>query len=113
MNYLSKINSKEFKKFRDSKGDFSIKFRINSWINLLSSKKEFDRFFNIEEDASGFRKVSLEDVSVFRVEELDRDKWGLFLANCKKSKMSGNYAINLLIEEYNKRGDLFLIKIGV
>ena len=111
MNYQAKINSAEFEKFRNSKGRVSISFRITSWIHLLSNKKEFDRFFNIEENVSGFRRLNVDDGSKFRVEGLDRDKWRLFLGHCKESKMFGNYAINLLVQEYNKRGDLFLIKI--
>jgi len=113
MDYLSKINSEEFKKFKKEHGFLSINARINYWIEYLSDAKKFNSFFKDDAELDADIGRSKEIVSTYRVRDIDAGNWTAFKDNCSNKDMYANDAINVLVMRYNRKGDLFTVKIKV
>lgn len=113
MNYLAQITIPEMEKFKNNKKGLGISKRACYWIGYLTSKKEFDLFFEDWEGNPNFKRMNLEDTTQFQIFGLDRNKWAKFGVYCSDIGMSRNYALNLLIEEYNRKGKLFRINLSL
>lgn len=113
MFYNAKLEIEEFNKMIDNKNGHSIKFRIASWIEHLSNKRIFSMFFK-EHKSKIFKKTDLSNHKVYSI-EVNKEDWELFQENCDNYRFSANYALNILVIEYNKskEGFLFEIKIKV
>ncbi len=115
MSYLMKVNNNEFKKLKNNKGNISIRFRISGWISHLSDRDNFLDFFNeerIERCSEKWYPESGIDRTCYTI-EMDGDDWVAFLKNLREQGMYANNALNELVKEYNKNGNLFEIKVGV
>ena len=115
MFYLAKIDNEEFEKFKNKKGEISIKFRMAGWIKKLSNEWHFNRFFTEERKKRCSEKwpTDVEDTRKYYSVIIDEKDWRLFFDNCRSVKIYANSALNELIKEYNLNGDLFEIKIKV
>lgn len=116
MFYLSKIDAEQFEKLKGKKGELSIKFRMAGWIKKLSDKDEFDNFFKTMARVKRCSVKYPTDVVDTRKHysiEVDENDWEKFKTNARERGIYANSALNELVKEYNRRGDLFEINIKV
>lgn len=114
MYYLAKFDIATFDVFKTKKNNLSIKFRIAKWIDHLADEKNFKKFFEKPKKDSKGVKMDISNCKNYTI-EVDKKNWELFLKNCNNYKISGNYALNLLIKEYieTDEGYLFVINLKV
>jgi len=112
MLYLSKIEKKNYNQFKKNKGDFSIKFRMNAWINHLNNEFIFKDVFSEYIDEDGYKKMELNNHVAYKL-EVDDQAWSGFQKNCESVGISANLALNKLVEKFNNEGSLFEVKVLV
>jgi hypothetical protein len=113
--YQGQFNPSKIKKIGRVSGDFSVTLRVNLWLQHLSDETEFDKFFRTGKDSDPgdkMKKMSTENLERYTL-QLDQKYRKPFQKNCRKNKMSLNYALNLLVDKYCKEGKLFEIKIWI
>lgn len=110
MYYLANLNKEKYLHLKETHKHPTVGFVLNQWVNHLADRKNFSEFFNHKMEMTkmdsvvGYHKIKL---------IVNREKWTAFLKNCREYNMSGNYVLNLLLEEYSKKGHLFKIEITV
>jgi len=114
MNYLAKLDKEkvgEIKRF----DDYPLKLRFDLWIRHLSDEENFYDYFipeNPSEEPILFKKVRDKTLSKFTL-SLDREYWSKFNNLCRTNRMSGNYALNLLVDDFVENGTLFNVTIAI
>lgn len=114
MIYPAKIEKNRYAEFRKYKNDMAFSVRVGKWIEHLSNKTEFKKFFMTfpKEDAIIYRTVGAKNESTQLKVQVDEDAWMKFRTMAGEHGMSGNYAINFLVDAYIKaKGkDLFIVQ---
>lgn len=109
MSYLLKVDSKEYSKYKNKKkkekSQYSLKFRVNCWVVLLSEKKKFDELMNNINRDDLIRDKT--DVTAYKIIFEEKTNWMLFLNNCKHHEIYASDLLNYLLKKYNKEGALF------
>jgi hypothetical protein len=111
MKYLAKLDIEKMQNLK-VEGGFSIRLRLSFWVKHLSNENNFNNFFNIKDTTGLLKKMKTKDLNSYTI-SVDDDEWKNFKKLCRDNKMSANYALNQLVDEYTKRGNLFEVKIWV
>tara|TARA_R110002020_G_scaffold232212_3_gene443751 strand:- start:1872 stop:2210 length:339 start_codon:yes stop_codon:yes gene_type:complete len=112
MNYLAKLDKEKvdyIKKF----DNYPLKLRFDLWVKHLSDETNFNDYFIPEENEVGlFKKVRCKKLTNYTL-DLDRSNWVKFNKLCRSNKMSGNYALNLLVNDFVENGNIFTVSISI
>ncbi len=114
MNYLAKLDKEkvaEIKRF----DNYPLKLRFDLWVRHLSDEDNFYEYFIPEqtsEEPSLFKKAKAKGLTNFTL-DLDRGYWSSFNKLCRANRMSGNYALNLLVDDFVENGTLFNVTIAI
>ena len=84
------------------------------WIKHLSDEGNFRDYFALNQSKSEslFKKVRGKGLVSYTL-DLNREDWNKFNKLCRSNKMSGNYALNLLVDDFVERGCLFTVSISI
>jgi hypothetical protein len=114
MNYLAKLDKEkvgEIKRF----DKYPLKLRFDLWVRHLSDEQNFKDYFFTEEpteEKTLFKKVRSKNLTSFTL-DLDKEYWSKFNGLCRSNRMSGNYALNLLVDDFVENGTLFTVSISI
>jgi len=110
MKYIARLNKEHYFNFKKKKGDFTIGYRINSWIEELGNPELF-----LKVVMNGCKELNPSDVVFSKMGTgvstqnfnvtIDRSIWTKFKNNCRKYNVSGNLVLNLLIIRYLESGE--------
>ena len=112
--YQARLEVEKVKQISRAESIYSVTFRVNQWLKVLSNEDAFDKFFNIDkkDKPKMFKKMDTSKLERYTL-YLDGEYFPKFTAIARKNKMSANYALNVILDRYCETGNLFEIKIWV
>jgi hypothetical protein len=109
--YMAKIDKKDFAEWKSKKGKFNGRLMFQLWIEFLCIPKNFLNFFGNVDKAETER--TKEDITKYKIVELDQENWDKFMVLCKDNDMYANDAINILVKRFNAQGYCIETKLKV
>lgn len=111
MNYMAKIDRKDFEKWKENNGEFNGRLMFQIWVNELADKKKFDRFLKSVTEKQ--KERTKQEIKHYKLMDLDAKNWQSFLKNCRENSMYGNDMVNILIKKFNQDGYCLEAKMRV
>ena len=113
--YQARFRPDQIKKIGRIESVFTVAFRLNQWLKILSEEKAFNYFFNItpsNEELGGLKKMDTSNLKRYSIYP-DKVYFKKFCKLARKNKMSGNYALNVVLDRYCEEGNLFKVEVFV